>query len=40
MAASARRKITLTYSGDVDGEQEINAADNADSPASSRAISG
>ncbi len=34
MAANARRKITLTLSGDVDGEQEINAADNADSPAS------
>ena len=33
MAASARRKITLTFSGDVDGEQELNAADNADSPA-------
>ncbi len=30
--ATARRKITITYSGDVDGEQEINAADNADSP--------
>lgn len=31
--ATARRKITITYSGDVDGEQEINAADNTDSPA-------
>jgi hypothetical protein len=34
MSATARRKITLTYSGDVDGEQELNAADNASSPAS------
>lgn len=33
MSATSRRKITLTYSGDVDGEQELNAADNADSPA-------
>lgn len=31
--STARRKITITYSGDVDGEQELNAADNADSPA-------
>ena len=31
--ATARRKVTIIYSGDVDGEQEINAADNSDSPA-------
>lgn len=31
--STARRKVTITYSGDVDGEQELNAADNADSPA-------
>ncbi len=33
MAATARRRITVTYSGDVDGEQIIDAADNTDSPA-------
>lgn len=33
MAASARRKITITYSGDVEGEQELNAANNTASPA-------
>lgn len=32
--ATAKRKTTITYSGDVDGEQEISAADNASSPAS------
>lgn len=31
--ATATRKVTITYSGDVDGEQEINAAANASSPA-------
>ncbi len=31
--ATARRRITITYSGDVDGEQAIDASDNADSPA-------
>lgn len=31
--ATATRKVTIVYSGDVDGEQEINAADNASSPA-------
>lgn len=33
MAATARRKVTITYSGEVEGEQELNAADNTDSPA-------
>ena len=33
MAAKARRKITITYSNDVEGEQEINAATNTESPA-------
>jgi len=33
MAAKSRRKITITYSNDVEGEQELNAADNAASPA-------
>lgn len=33
MAATARRTVTLTFSGDVEGEQELAAADNADSPA-------
>lgn len=33
MAASARRKITITYSGDVEGEQILSAANNATSPA-------
>ncbi len=31
--ATANRKVVITYSGDVDGEQEINAAANASSPA-------
>lgn len=31
--AVARRRILITYSGDVDGEQQLDAADNADSPA-------
>lgn len=31
--STARRKVTITYSGDVDGEQEINAETNTDSPA-------
>ena len=33
MAAAARRKIVITYSGDVEGEEIINAANNASSPA-------
>lgn len=33
MSATARRSVTITYSGDVDGEQELLAADNASSPA-------
>ena len=33
MAATARRKVTVTYSGDVEGEQEIDAANNVASPA-------
>lgn len=33
MAATAKRKITLTYFGDVVGEEVINAADNNASPA-------
>ena len=34
MPATAKRKITLTYFGDVVGTEEINAADNLDvSPA-------
>lgn len=31
--ATATRKITIVYSGAVDGTQEINAASNASSPA-------
>lgn len=31
--ATATRKVTIVYSGDVDGTQEIEAADNASSPA-------
>ncbi len=31
--ATARRKVTITYSGAVDGEQVLDAADNASSPA-------
>lgn len=33
MAAGAQRKITLTYTGDVVGVEEIAAAANASSPA-------
>lgn len=33
MAATARRSIAITYSGDVEGEQELNAANNTASPA-------
>lgn len=33
MAATSRRKITITYSGDVEGEQELDAANNTVSPA-------
>lgn len=33
MAAKSRRKITVTYSNDVEGENELNAADSSDSPA-------
>jgi hypothetical protein len=33
MAASAQRKITLTYTGDVAGIEDINAAINLASPA-------
>lgn len=32
MSVTARRVITLTYSGDVDGEEVINAATNTSSP--------
>ncbi len=32
MATTAERKITITYSGDVGGTQEIEAADNDVSP--------
>lgn len=32
--ATATRKVTIVYSGPVDGTQEINAADNTSSPAS------
>lgn len=31
--STARRRILITYSGDVDGEQQLDAADNTDSPA-------
>ena len=31
--STSTRKVTIVYSGDVDGTQEINAASNADSPA-------
>ncbi len=31
--ATARRRILITYSGDVDGEQQLDAATNTDSPA-------
>lgn len=34
MSAKARRKITVTYSNDVEGENELNAAENTASPAS------
>lgn len=33
MATAARRRITITYSGDIDGEQIYDAADNIESPA-------
>lgn len=33
MSTTARRKITLTFSGEIDGVQEYNAAENAESPA-------
>lgn len=33
MAARSRRKIIVTYSNDVEGEQEISAAENVTSPA-------
>lgn len=33
MAAASRRRITITYSGDVEGVQEIDADGNASSPA-------
>lgn len=39
MAAKARRKVTVTYSNDVEGEQELNAADNAASPAQIQIVS-
>ncbi len=32
MATRARRKITLTFSGEIDGENEYNAAENVESP--------
>ena len=32
MSVSSTRKTTIVYSGDVDGTQEIAAADNANSP--------
>lgn len=31
--ATATRKVTIVYSGDVDGTQEIDAASNTSSPA-------
>lgn len=31
--STARRRTLITYSGDVDGEQQLDAADNTDSPA-------
>ena len=31
--ATARRRVLITYSGDVDGEQQLDAADNTVSPA-------
>lgn len=31
--STSTRKTTIVYSGDVDGTQELVAADNADSPA-------
>lgn len=33
MSAKSRRKTTITYSNDVEGEQELDAADNTASPA-------
>jgi hypothetical protein len=33
MSATAKRSTTITYSGDVGGTQELDAADNTDSPA-------
>ncbi len=38
MAAVARRRVTITYSNDVEGEQLIDAAVNADSPASTQLV--
>lgn len=32
MSTTARRTVTIVYSGDVDGEQTVNAADNTNSP--------
>ncbi len=33
MSSTARRRTLITYSGEVDGEQQLDAADNVDSPA-------
>lgn len=33
MAAKSRRKTIITYSNEVEGEQELNAAENTASPA-------
>lgn len=32
MSTNARRRLTITYSGDVEGEQILDANDNATSP--------
>lgn len=31
--ATARRRLLITYAGEVDGEQQLDAAENTDSPA-------
>lgn len=38
MPATAKRKITLTYTGDLAGEQVINAGDNNVSPAQTQLV--
>ncbi len=39
MAAVSRRRTTITYSNDVEGEQLINAGINSDSPAMVQVVS-